>query len=38
LKRKITFTPLEIILRNPNELEYLKGLVKLARRYKDEEA
>jgi hypothetical protein len=28
---------METILTNPNELEYLKGLVKLARKHKDEE-
>jgi hypothetical protein len=38
LKGKITFIPLETILKISNELEYFKGLVKLARRRKDEEA
>jgi hypothetical protein len=38
LKGKITSIPLETILKIPNELEYLKGLVKLARRHKDEKA
>ncbi len=33
LKGKISFTPLETNLTIPSELEYLEGLVKLARRY-----
>jgi hypothetical protein len=37
LKSKISFTPLETILRIPNELEYFEGLVKLAIRWNDEE-
>jgi hypothetical protein len=32
LKGKISFTPLETNLTIPSELEYLEGLVKLARR------
>lgn len=38
LKGKISFTPLETNLTIPSELKYLEGLVKLARRQKDEEA
>jgi len=30
--------PLETIMRIPNELEYFKGLVKLAKKRKNEEA
>jgi hypothetical protein len=37
LKCKISISPLETILTILNELEYLEGLVKLARRWKDEE-
>ncbi len=37
LKSKISFTPLETILIIPNELKYLEGLLKLARRWNDEE-
>jgi hypothetical protein len=37
LKGKITFTPLETIMTILNELEYLQGLVKLAKRHKYEE-
>jgi len=37
LEGKISLSPLETILTIPNELEYLKGLVKLARKHKDEE-
>jgi hypothetical protein len=36
LKGKISFTPFETILIIPGELEYLEGLVKLAKRWKDE--
>jgi hypothetical protein len=38
LKGKISFMPFETILIILSELEYLEGLVKLARRRKDEEA
>jgi len=38
LKGKVAFMPLETIMTIPNELEYLKGLVKLAKSHKDEEA
>ncbi len=38
MKGRISLTPMETIMRIPGELEYLKGLVKLARRRKDEEA
>ncbi len=37
LKCKISFTPLETILIIPNKLGYLEGLVKLAKRWNDEE-
>ncbi len=37
LKGKITFTPLETILTILGELEYLEGLVKLAKRHKNKE-
>ncbi len=37
IKGKIFLTPMEIILIIPRELEYLEGLVKLARRRKDVE-
>jgi hypothetical protein len=35
-KCKTAFTPFEIILTIPRELEYLEGLLKLAKRHKDE--
>jgi predicted aspartyl protease len=38
MKGRITLTPMETIMPIPKELEYLEGLVKLARRKKDEEA
>jgi hypothetical protein len=34
---RISFTPMETILTIPGELEYVEGLVKLARRRKNEE-
>jgi hypothetical protein len=34
---KISLTPMEMILTIPRELEYLEGLIKLARRCKNEE-
>jgi hypothetical protein len=37
IKGKIYFMPMETMLMIPRELEYLKELVKLARRQKDEE-
>jgi hypothetical protein len=37
LKGKKSFTPLETISTIPNELKYLKRLVKLSRKHKDEE-
>ncbi len=37
IKGKIFLTPMETILTIPRELEYLEGLVKLARRQKNEE-
>ncbi len=36
IKGKIPFTPMETILTIPRQLEYLEGLVKLARRRKNE--
>ncbi len=36
LKGKISFSILETVLTVPGELDYLEGLVKLARRCKDE--
>jgi hypothetical protein len=36
LKGKITFMLLEMIMTIHGELEYFEGLMKLARRYKDE--
>jgi len=36
LKFKIALTPFETILTIPRELEYLEGLLKLAKRHKDE--
>jgi hypothetical protein len=38
MKGRISLTPMETIMNIPGELEYLEGLVKLARRRKDEEA
>jgi hypothetical protein len=38
LKGKISFTPFETIITMVGESDYLEGLVKLARRCKDEEA
>jgi hypothetical protein len=38
IKRKISLTPMEITFVIPRELEYLEGLVKLARKKKDVEA
>jgi len=38
IKGKISFSPMEIILMIPGELEHLESLVKLARRKKDAEA
>jgi hypothetical protein len=35
MKGRISLTPMEIIMRIPGELEYLEGLVKLAKRRKD---
>jgi len=37
MKGWISLTPMEIIMKIPGELEYLVGLVKLAKRRKDEE-
>jgi len=37
IKGKIFLTPMETILTIPRKLEYLEGLVKLARRKKDAE-
>jgi hypothetical protein len=37
IKGNISLTPMEIILNIPRKLEYLEGLVKLARRRKDVE-
>jgi hypothetical protein len=36
LKCKIAFMPFETILTIPRELEYLEGLLKLAKKHKDE--
>jgi hypothetical protein len=36
MKGRISLTPMETIMKVPRELEYLEGLVKLARRKKDE--
>jgi hypothetical protein len=36
MKGQISLTPMEIIMRIPGELEYFEGLVKLAKRKKDE--
>jgi hypothetical protein len=37
MKSPIFLTPVETIMRTLGQLEYLEGLVKLARRRKDEE-
>jgi hypothetical protein len=37
MKGRISLTSMEIIMKIPGKLEYLEGLVKLARRKKDEE-
>jgi hypothetical protein len=36
MKGRISFSPMEMIIIVPRELEYLEGLVKLGRRIKDE--
>jgi hypothetical protein len=36
MKGWISLTPMETIMKIPGKLEYLEGLVKLARRRKDE--
>jgi hypothetical protein len=36
MKGRISFSPMEMIITLPIELEYLEGLVKLGRRKKDE--
>jgi hypothetical protein len=38
MKGRISLTPMETIMRIPRELEYLEGLVKLAKKRKNEEA
>jgi hypothetical protein len=37
MKGQISLTPMETIMKTPRELEYLEGLVKLAKRRKVEE-
>jgi len=38
IKRKVSMTPMEIVLMIPRELEHLENLIKVARKKKDVEA